>query len=205
MAIRALISDLGGVIYRRDGSGFLASLAADRRLDKVQLEGIYRASPAFKRSLIGQATRQEGSQGARADLARFLQMSEERLAELLAERRRPSTFDQELLAFIRSLRPRIRTGLLSDAWLDTRDQIRPFINEDTFDVIVISAEEGIAKPDPEIYRRTLERLGVAAEEAIFVDDWLPNVEGAMALGIHAIQFKSAQQMQDDICRLLDQG
>jgi HAD superfamily hydrolase (TIGR01509 family) len=203
MAIRALISDLFGVIYRRDGPSSLDSLAAQSGRSKAELEAVDRA--ALRRSLIGQATRQEGMQAAGADLAAHLGVTGEQLAEMRASHQpRSSVADQELLLFIQGLRPRLRTALLSDAWLDTRERIRPIINEETFDVIVISAEEGVAKPDPEIYRRTLERLGVAAEEAIFVDDWPPNVEGASTLGIHGILFESAEQMREEITRLLEE-
>jgi putative hydrolase of the HAD superfamily len=57
-----------------------------------------------------------------------------------------------------------------------------------FDVIVISAEEGVRKPDARIFERTLARLGVAPDEAVFVDDFPVNVAGARAAGLHALQF-----------------
>jgi epoxide hydrolase-like predicted phosphatase len=59
---------------------------------------------------------------------------------------------------------------------------------DCFDVIVISALVGMMKPDPAIYRLTLNQLQVAPQEAVFIDDMRENVEAAAALGIHAIQF-----------------
>lgn len=60
-----------------------------------------------------------------------------------------------------------------------------------FSVIVISAEEGLSKPDPLIYRRTCERLGRPPAECLFVDDRQSNVAGAEAAGLSAIRFASS--------------
>ncbi|WP_380284611.1 HAD-IA family hydrolase [Kitasatospora purpeofusca] len=57
---------------------------------------------------------------------------------------------------------------------------------DLFDVRVISGEVGLAKPDPDIYRLTLERLGLPGEACVFVDDRAVNLGPAEALGITAV-------------------
>ncbi|MDH6579542.1 HAD family phosphatase [Kitasatospora sp. MAP5-34] len=57
---------------------------------------------------------------------------------------------------------------------------------DLFDVHVISETEGIAKPDPAIYQRTLDRLGLRGEECVFVDDHPVNLPPAAALGITTV-------------------
>ena len=201
MSIRAVIFDLVEVISRHQrtadlDAGGLPALPRDAR------QRLFRDHPVFKASLIGQATMEEARDAVIGDLAHRLGLTGDQVAALRRVQLLPEMWDQELLAFIRGLRSQYKTALLTDAWLSTRADIQPRLGDDTFDVIVISAEEGVAKPDPEIYRRTLVRLGVAAEEAIFVDDWLPNVEGAAALGIHAIQFESSQQAMVDIQLLL---
>jgi HAD superfamily hydrolase (TIGR01509 family) len=61
---------------------------------------------------------------------------------------------------------------------------------DAFDLLIVSAEEGIMKPEPEIYQRTLTRLGRSAEETIFVDDSYPNVLAAQELGMQSIHFNA---------------
>jgi epoxide hydrolase-like predicted phosphatase len=58
--------------------------------------------------------------------------------------------------------------------------------DDLFDVIVDSSAVGMRKPDPRIYRMALQQLGVEAEESVFLDDALGNVEAARALGMRAI-------------------
>lgn len=55
--------------------------------------------------------------------------------------------------------------------------------DELFDVVVDSSAVGLRKPDPAIYLLTCERLGVAPERCVFVDDLPPNLEAAAALGI----------------------
>jgi epoxide hydrolase-like predicted phosphatase len=62
-----------------------------------------------------------------------------------------------------------------------------------FDTAVISAEVHRHKPQPEIYRLAAERLGVAPEECIFVDDLRENCEGAEAVGMTAIRHRTAAE------------
>jgi putative hydrolase of the HAD superfamily len=61
-----------------------------------------------------------------------------------------------------------------------------------------SCELLTAKPDPAIYRHTLEKLGVAPHEAIFVDDIAANIAAARALGIDGIQFTGIEQLRRDL-------
>jgi HAD superfamily hydrolase (TIGR01509 family) len=56
----------------------------------------------------------------------------------------------------------------------------------------------IAKPDPAIYLHVLKELGTRAEETLFLDDKLVNVEAARALGIQAIQFSSVEKLREDL-------
>lgn len=66
---------------------------------------------------------------------------------------------------------------------------------DRFRDIVVSGEERLMKPDPAIYHLALERFGVAAEEAVFIDDNEANVESAAALGIRAHRFTDAESLR----------
>ena len=99
---------------------------------------------------------------------------------------------QILLTLIQSLKSRYLTGIISNAMPDARANLSEHINERNFDVIVFSGEEGLKKPDAEIFRRALQRLHVAAQEAVFVDDVKANVQAAFALGMHAIHFTPDQ-------------
>lgn len=71
-----------------------------------------------------------------------------------------------------------------------------------FDDVIVSSEVKLIKPDPAIYHLTLERIGCRAEECVFVDDSLPNIETARQLGFHAIHFQSPEQLNMELAQVL---
>ncbi len=101
--------------------------------------------------------------------------------------------DRGLLDFIRKLRPRYKTGVISNAWPDMREYMVENKFDDAFDAIVISAEVGVMKPELKIYRIALGQMGVRPGESVFVDDMPANVEGARQLGMQGILFRSPEQ------------
>lgn len=78
----------------------------------------------------------------------------------------------------------VRTGLLSNS-VGTGGYDRRTL-EELFDVIVISGDEGVRKPDPEIYAIALTRMGLPARDVVFVDDLPANLPPAQALGIATV-------------------
>ena len=102
--------------------------------------------------------------------------------------------DRDLLDFLRGLRPRFKTALLSNGWDDARAGVAArFGLVDVVDQMIISAEEGLAKPDPRFFHLALSRLSVPPAAVVYVDDVAENVAVAQALGKHAIQFMTTQQ------------
>jgi putative hydrolase of the HAD superfamily len=92
---------------------------------------------------------------------------------------------EEMTELVRDLRRRgLRTGLLSNSW--GNDYPHHLLAE-LCDVIVISGEVGLRKPDEAIYRLLLDRLDLPAERVAFVDDFTANVRAAQALGMHGIR------------------
>ncbi len=67
-----------------------------------------------------------------------------------------------------------------------------------FDGIVVSGEEHLLKPDEAIYRCLLERYDLQAEESLFVDDNADNVAGARNVGMKAIRFTSAEELEREL-------
>jgi 2-haloacid dehalogenase len=67
-----------------------------------------------------------------------------------------------------------------------------------FDGRVVSGEEQMRKPNPQFYKLLLERYELNANEVLFIDDNLRNVQAAEALGIKSIVFKSPQQLEDEL-------
>ncbi len=90
----------------------------------------------------------------------------------------------------------IKTGLLSNMPHDMiRYARKNFAWLSDFDNQTFSAEVRLTKPDAAIYRHSLDALGAAASETLFVDDREINVEGARAVGIHAIRFQSVDSLR----------
>lgn len=67
-----------------------------------------------------------------------------------------------------------------------------------FDGIVVSGEEHLLKPDAAIYKCLLERYALQAEESLFIDDNADNVVGARNVGMKAIQFTSAEELEREL-------
>jgi len=67
-----------------------------------------------------------------------------------------------------------------------------------FKGIVVSGEEGIRKPNPEIYQLVIDRYSAAPEETVFVDDSLRNIRAAAALGFQVIHFLSPTQLRGEL-------
>lgn len=95
-----------------------------------------------------------------------------------------------------------KTGLLSNMPWDMVTHVRTKCAwMDKFSFQTLSAELRLIKPHPAIYEHALQGLGVAAGEALFVDDRETNVAAARALGIRAIEFRSIAQLKDDLAAL----
>ena len=95
----------------------------------------------------------------------------------------------ENVALARALRPAYRTAILSNADASLRGRLREQRIHDLCDVVVSSAEEGIAKPEPAIYRLAAERLGLPPGACVFVDDFEPNVAAAGDVGMRGLLFR----------------
>ncbi len=75
-------------------------------------------------------------------------------------------------------------------------RLHPFLDE--FEGILVSGRERLLKPDPAIYLRLCERFRVEPARALFIDDSLPNVEGARSIGMQGVHFVSVDQLRDEL-------
>jgi putative hydrolase of the HAD superfamily len=193
---RALISDFGGVLTSPLHEGFLAY----QEESGVSLEELGRAMaratvehgdhPLFVLER-GEITEREFRARVEPHLEDGFDLS--RLRTLYFERLRPNS---AMIDFVRSQRRRgIRTALLTNNVREWEPHWRSKLPEidELFEVVVDSAFVGMRKPDPAIYELTLDRLGVRAEDCVFVDDLEPNCETARALGMIAVRFESPEQ------------
>jgi 2-haloacid dehalogenase len=72
---------------------------------------------------------------------------------------------------------------------------------DRFRDIVVSGDEKLTKPDAAIYHLALDRFGLRPHDAVFIDDNLANVEGAKAVGIHALHFTGVDRLRAELAAL----
>lgn len=197
--IDAIFWDLGGVIVRTEDRTRRERWEQRLGLEPRQLDRFIFAGEMGRKAAIGEVSAEEVWEWAR----RELDLSRDEGEQLTRDFWRGDDLDQELVGYIRGLRPQFQVGLISNAWLELRELLVHHLHiDDAFDDLVISAEVGLAKPDLAIYRLALERLKVRAERAIFIDDFERNIAAARELGMHAVLFRSRVQAIADVDRLL---
>jgi epoxide hydrolase-like predicted phosphatase len=200
MSIRAVIFDFGGVLVRME------DLSGQRKWEKRLglregdlADAVFR-SEVTDRSMIGEATEADVWNHVGASYG----LNDQERDELRRDFWSGDQLDAELVRFLRGLRPRCKSAILSNAWPGSREIFnQKFGLGDVVNEMIISAEERVAKPDARIYQITLSRLGVQPEDAIFVDDLAENVRGARAIGIPSIRFESTEQTIAEVQEFLD--
>jgi len=190
--IRAVIWDWGGVLMRT--MDIRPRMAWERRLrlPPGTLANTFFGSQSWERAQRGESSLDD----VWAEVADRLGISPTDLPALRRDFWAGDHLDEELVGLIRELRRAgIRMALLSNHPTRLYRLLAGRGLMTLFDTVVVSGEEGLTKPDPAIYRLTLDRLGVAPEEAVFVDDWRPNVEGARQLGMTGLYFQGALHLR----------
>ncbi len=201
--IEAVISDFGGVLT----SPLIGSFAAFQESSGISLEALGAA--------IGAVSAQLGTnplfelETGRLSEAKFLESLAEQLTEQLG---RPIVLEgfgeryfanltpnQALIEYMHELRERgYKLAICTNNVREWEPLWRAMLPVDElFDVVVDSAFVGTRKPEREIYELTLDRLGVAADAALLIDDIEINCDAARAIGLHAVWFRSSEQAIDE--------
>ncbi len=201
MSIKAVIFDLGGVLVRTEDRAPRTSLGLRFGKTYSEMDQIVFGTPSSKKAGRGEVTAREHMQNVMRSLD--LPETDEAIADFHAKFFGGDEVDYAMIEEIDALRPQYRTAILSNAW----DDLRGLLFERwkiayAFDEIFISAEMGVSKPDPKIYKMVLEALDLPAEETIFIDDFLHNIEAARKLGMHGIHFQDAGEAMKELRTLL---
>ena len=98
---------------------------------------------------------------------------------------------------------RFTTALLTNSFKEFRAHIEKHVDFGIFDLVIDSSEVGCRKPEPEIYRLTTERLRVAPERILYLDDFMANVIGAREAGWDAIHVTGPEQALAALATALD--
>ncbi len=197
--MRGLLVDFGGVLTSNVFDAFRA-FCREEGIDPESVRGLFREDPEalrLVRSLeVGAIEEDEFSESFGALLGID---DREGLVDRVFGGIEP---DEAMVEAVRRARAAgIRTGLLSNSMGTGRYDRAAF--PELFDGVVISGEVGLHKPQPEIFRLGCERIGLPAEECVFVDDLRENCDGAEAIGMTAILHRGAETTIPELERLLD--
>jgi epoxide hydrolase-like predicted phosphatase len=198
MGIRAVFFDLGGVIVRTEYQTPRQQLAERLGMEYDDLDRLVFNSETGLQAAIGAITPQQHWEAVMKRLKR----PAEEMTAIREEFFAGDIVDRQLVDFIRSLRGKYKTGLISNNWGDLREILVREKFDDAFEYIIISAEVGIAKPDPKIFQIALEKAKVRPNEAVFVDDFYINIEACEKVGMKGIHFKDAQSTIEQLKLLL---
>lgn len=199
MKFRAVFFDLGGVLVRTVDRLPRQQLAARLGTTAEALEELVYGGEQGRRAQCGEIS----AEAQWAYACRTVGWPLSRLTEFRAEFYRGDLLDEDLVGYIRSLRPHYRLGLISNAMSDARRFVEQEAHiADVFDHLTFSFEVGVMKPQPAIFQAALQGLKVQPAEAVFVDDSLPNVVGAQAVGMTAIHFRTPEQIKAELAFLM---
>jgi epoxide hydrolase-like predicted phosphatase len=184
MSIGAIAFDFGGVLTPPPARAF-EDYARELGIPDRALAGYFIGGEMMARLEVGAISGREFFRhvcvdaeqryGRRIDIRR-----------LAAAAKSAETLEPAMITFVRELSARMPVALLTNnvssaTWRETF----PF---ELFTVVVDSSEVGVRKPEPEIYRALIQRLGLEPAEILFVDDLPANVAGAEAVGLDGVLF-----------------
>lgn len=197
-AVDAVVFDLGNVLIRWDPMAAVAAAVGEERA------AAFLANPEFDFARWNHE-QDAGRPWAEAEAAAIERHPE--LAEEIAGYR--ANFDASLVGAIDDtvavLRDVHASGVPVVALTNWSAELFPaaldrFDFLDLFEDIVVSGEEGVVKPDPEIWEVLAERtehIG-GLEDFLFVDDSIANIQSAVEAGLDAIQFTGPQDLRADL-------
>jgi epoxide hydrolase-like predicted phosphatase len=197
--VRALLVDFGGVLTTNVWESFSAFCRAEG-LEEDRVRQLFRAD---ERALGLLRELEVGALDEDSFSERFAPLlgieRHEGLVDRLFAGMEP---DEPMIDAVRRARAAgLRTGLVSNSWGRGRYDRDSF--PELFDVVVISGEVGLHKPQPEIFALAAERVELDPSQCVFVDDLRENCEGAEAVGMTAVLHRDTGDTLARLEQLLD--
>ena len=189
--MKGLLVDFGGVLTTNVFDSFKA-FCEKEGLDPDAVKRLFRDDPRAIESVRALERGELTEDGFAERFGELLELAPERRAGLVERMFGHIRPDDEMVAALRRARAQgIRTGLISNSMGAGRYDRSTF--GELFDGVVISGDEGIHKPQPEIYELGCERVGLAPADCVFVDDLRENCDGAEAVGMTAVLHRGAER------------
>jgi putative hydrolase of the HAD superfamily len=194
-AVRAVLLDMDGVIrHWRDAAAEQASGLPAGTFGRFAFD-----LPEYADTQVGKATHADWAAAVRRRLVEEFGESAVPAAEAWAAGR--GEVDAEMVRLIRRLRAQVPVGLLSNATNRLREDLEHHGLHESFDVVLCSAELGLVKPNPAIFRHAAQVIGQPADACFFADDLAVNVDGARSVGMQAALFTSRAQLEAELTAL----
>jgi len=198
VTIKALIWDMEGVLMLTDENDISSTVAKALNAPYEKVREIYFSNTNDKVDL-GEITMDQFNEYV-LDTLQISRDKKHLLEEVFNER---AYIDEDLLKQIVEMSREYKIGLLSNYSNDLRPRIeKEWAIGSVFDEIIISCEVGMIKPDTAIFHLMLDRLDVKADESVFIDDRIKNIDGAKKIGLHTIFFTSREQALEELALIL---
>ncbi|WP_420631298.1 HAD family hydrolase [Candidatus Leptofilum sp.] len=196
--IQAIIFDVGGVLLRTEDHTPRQQWEARLGLERGGAEALVFNSEMGQKAQRGDIT----EPALWRWIGSHLNLSSEETAAFRHGFWAGDELDWELVALIQQLKKQYQTAIISNYASNLRPELtEQFKIAALFDEIIISCEEKVMKPDPEIFHRALTRLRRSPEEALFIDDFLHNVVAAQNVGLAAIHFQPSLDLPHTLQQL----
>ena len=202
----ALVVDFGGVLT----TSIQDSMQVFANEEGIELQDLARV--ALRAYVEGDDDLVTAFETGRMSEEDFSLQFAQRLAQTTGKEIDPERFVSRMLggvrleegmleAVARARQAGFKTGLLSNSWGLSGYPRERF--KELFDAVVISAEVGMRKPEPEIFRFTTDKLGVEPLRCVFVDDHPGHLKAALAEGMTTVLHRSPAETIAELSRLLD--
>ena len=190
----ALLCDVDNVIRSFDSTR-LEALERAAGIAEGTTKKVAFAAGAAGPLVLGEITSQEWAEAIAQGLAGLVDEQQTAYELALALLESPFHADDEVVALLRRARVRIPLVLVSNAALELESDLDSLGLGDLADHVVNSARVGLAKPDPRIYRLAADLAGTRPDRCLFVEDSEENVAAAAAVGMHAVRFREAADLE----------
>ncbi len=197
--IKAVIFDFGRVISAQKPPSLFRRYERELGLEPDTINRLMFDRRAWQNALLGRLTEAQYWETVGPDLGLTGQSE---LDDFRRRYRRDEAINTAVVNLIRRLHGRLKTAVLSNAPPGLEEWLEEWKIRELFDVIFCSGDEGLAKPDPAAFERVLERLEVAPEEAVFIDDTLEHVHTAQRLGMSGLLFTTAEALAEQLAEIL---
>jgi putative hydrolase of the HAD superfamily len=201
--IKTIIFDFGGVLYNTPNRASLSRWGKLFGLDNHPEFAAMIENP-HESSLV-----RDICLGVISEREMWRQMSEKWhikpgvLSYLRQQMNSKRRLNQPLVKLLADLQIDYQTAILSNAGDDSRELMERSLQLDWFvDEIIISAEEGLIKPDPRIYLLAMDRLGSSPEVTLFIDDLQENIDTERGLGMQSVHHTDNEKTIRDIDEIL---